>query len=89
MRVSIIIPTRERAFYLRHCLQTVLDIDDDDIEIIVSNTKAKAHDFFFTLIQRRKCASDNFDNFLFVKLSVHVWMVFVLDDIAKSSARVS
>ncbi|OWU77050.1 glycosyltransferase [Phaeobacter sp. 22II1-1F12B] len=37
MRVSIIIPTRERAFYLRHCLQTVLDIDDDDIEIIVSN----------------------------------------------------
>ncbi|TMV13504.1 glycosyltransferase family 2 protein [Arenibacterium halophilum] len=37
MRISIIIPTRERAIYLRHCLRTVLDIEDDGIEIIVSD----------------------------------------------------
>lgn len=37
MRISIIIPTRERALYLRHCLRTVLDIDDDGIEIVVSD----------------------------------------------------
>lgn len=37
MRISIIIPTRERARYLQHSLATVLAIDDDMIEVIVSD----------------------------------------------------
>lgn len=36
-KISIIIPTRERAFYLHYSLQTALAIDDPDIEVIVSN----------------------------------------------------
>lgn len=37
MKISIIIPTRERAFYLGASIQTVLDIQDDDIELIVAD----------------------------------------------------
>ena len=37
MLISIIIPTRERARYLRHSLATALAIPDDNIEIIVSD----------------------------------------------------
>lgn len=37
MLISIIIPTRERARYLRHSLATALAIDDDRLEIIVSD----------------------------------------------------
>ena len=36
-RISIIIPTRERAQYLHYSLQTALAIQDPDIEVIVSN----------------------------------------------------
>lgn len=37
MKISIIIPTRERSQYLRHSLQTALEIDDDQLEIVVSD----------------------------------------------------
>lgn len=37
MKISIVIPTRERSRYLRHSVQTALEIDDDNIEIIVSD----------------------------------------------------
>ncbi len=37
MKISIIIPTRERALYLPYALQTALAIPDPNIEIIVSD----------------------------------------------------
>lgn len=37
MKISIIIPTRERAFYLAASIRTALDIDDPDIEVIVAD----------------------------------------------------
>ncbi|WP_434616918.1 glycosyltransferase family 2 protein [Tabrizicola sp. M-4] len=35
VKISLIIPTRERASLLQHCLKTALAIQDDEIEIIV------------------------------------------------------
>jgi len=37
LKISIIIPTRERSYYLHYALQTALEIDDQNIEIIVSD----------------------------------------------------
>ena len=37
MKISIIIPTRERAMYLGASIRTALDIDDADIEVIVAD----------------------------------------------------
>ncbi len=37
MKISIVIPTRERAQYLKYSLQTALEIDDPNLEIVVSN----------------------------------------------------
>ncbi len=37
MKISIIIPTRERAEYLRFSIQTALDIDDENLEVVVCN----------------------------------------------------
>ncbi len=37
MKISIIIPTRERAMYLGASIRTALDIDDADIELIVAD----------------------------------------------------
>ncbi len=37
MKISVIIPTRERAQYLKYALQTALAIRDEHIEIIVSD----------------------------------------------------
>lgn len=37
MKISIVIPTRERSQYLRHSIKTALQIDDADIEIVVSD----------------------------------------------------
>lgn len=37
MRISIVIPTRERCKYLRQSVRTALEIDDDDLEIVVSD----------------------------------------------------
>jgi hypothetical protein len=39
MKISIIIPSRERGFYLRSSILTVLDIADQDIELIVATTR--------------------------------------------------
>ncbi|MEJ6708905.1 MAG: glycosyltransferase [Amylibacter sp.] len=36
MKISIIIPTRDRAFYLRQSLATATAIVDPNIEILVS-----------------------------------------------------
>lgn len=41
MLISVIIPTRERARYLRHSVQTALGIDDADVEIIVSDNASE------------------------------------------------
>lgn len=37
MKISVIIPTRERAAYLQHSVATALAIPDTEVEIIVSN----------------------------------------------------
>jgi len=37
MKISIIIPTRERAEYMRYSLQTALEIQDANIDIVVCN----------------------------------------------------
>lgn len=37
MKISLVIPTRQRAVYLKSSLQTALDIDDDNLEIVVSD----------------------------------------------------
>ena len=37
MKISIIIPTRERGFYLASSIRTVLEIDDPAIELIVAD----------------------------------------------------
>lgn len=37
MKISVIIPTRERAFYLGASISTVLEIDDPDLELIVAD----------------------------------------------------
>jgi len=37
MKISIIIPTRERAMYLGASIRTALNIEDDNIEVIVSD----------------------------------------------------
>ena len=41
LKISIIIPTRERSYYLHYALQTALEIDDENIEIIVSDNFSK------------------------------------------------
>ena len=43
LRVSIIIPSRDRASYLEHSLKTVTRIDDADIEILVSDNASEDH----------------------------------------------
>ena len=40
MKISIVIPTRERALYLRQSLATALAIDDPDVEIIVTDNES-------------------------------------------------
>ena len=40
MLISIVIPTRDRARYLRHSLATATEISDPDIEIVVSDNAA-------------------------------------------------
>ncbi|MDA8747175.1 glycosyltransferase [Litoreibacter sp.] len=37
MKISIVIPTRERCQYLKHSIRTALEIDDPDVEIVVSD----------------------------------------------------
>ena len=41
MKVSIIIPTRERAQYLNYSIQTALKVKDDDTEIIVCDNASQ------------------------------------------------
>ncbi|MEM6256997.1 MAG: glycosyltransferase family 2 protein [Planctomycetota bacterium] len=40
MKISIVIPTRNRSEFLRYCVQTCLACDDDNIEIIVSDNNS-------------------------------------------------
>ncbi len=41
MKISIIIPTRERPRYLPYALRTALAIEDDDVEIIVNDNASQ------------------------------------------------
>lgn len=41
MKISVIIPTRERAHYLRHSLATALAIPDPDVEVVVSDNNSQ------------------------------------------------
>ncbi|MBA5778533.1 glycosyltransferase [Stappia sp. F7233] len=41
MRISIIVPTRERAHYLSSCLDSCLATDDPDLEIVVSDNASQ------------------------------------------------
>ena len=41
MIISLIIPTRERSNYLKESIQTALRIDDDQVEIIISDNASK------------------------------------------------
>ncbi|MBL4750499.1 MAG: glycosyltransferase family 2 protein [Amylibacter sp.] len=41
MKISIIIPTRERAEYLRYSIQTALEINDDNLEIVICNNASQ------------------------------------------------
>lgn len=43
MKISLVIPTRQRAVYLKSSLQTALDIDDDNLEIVVSDNCSTDH----------------------------------------------
>ena len=43
MLISIIIPTRDRADYLKYSVQTALKIDDIEIEVIVSDNASIDH----------------------------------------------
>ena len=41
MKISIIIPTRERAEYLHYAIQTALEIEDKNLEIIVCDNASQ------------------------------------------------
>lgn len=41
MKISIVIPTRERAEYLKYSLQTALQIEDPNLEVVVSNNASQ------------------------------------------------
>ncbi|QBF29801.1 glycosyltransferase family 2 protein [Thalassococcus sp. S3] len=41
MKISIVIPTRERIAYLPASIQTALDIDDPDIEVVVNDNASQ------------------------------------------------
>ena len=73
LKVSIIIPTCDRSHYLFYSLQTVLEIKDDNIEIIVSdnysgdNTKAIVEKFSdkrlkYICTDKRVSMRENFNN---------------------------
>ena len=73
LKISIIIPTRERSHYLFYALQTALQINDDNIEIIVSdncsfdNTKAIVERFTdkrlkYIRTPKRVSMRENFNN---------------------------
>ncbi|HEX2752639.1 MAG TPA: glycosyltransferase family 2 protein, partial [Alphaproteobacteria bacterium] len=40
LKISIVIPTRNRALYLKHCIETCLSTDDTHIEVIVSDNNS-------------------------------------------------
>lgn len=40
LKISIVIPTRNRAVYLKHCIETCLSTDDPLIEVIVSDNNS-------------------------------------------------
>lgn len=55
MRISLVIPTRERVELLRHCLLAALDVPDPDLEVIVSdnNSRDETSDFLAELSDPR------------------------------------
>ncbi len=41
MKISLVIPTRERAQFFKYCLETAIRVDDEDFEIIVSDNASQ------------------------------------------------
>ena len=41
MKISLVIPTRERASYLAYSIQTALSIEDDEVEIVVCDNASQ------------------------------------------------
>ncbi|MDA9670900.1 glycosyltransferase family 2 protein [Paracoccaceae bacterium] len=89
MKISIIIPTRERAQYLRYSLQTALEIQDKNLEIIVcnnassDNTEAIVKSFSDPRVQYINTGSrismrENFNHAL--KYSSGEYVIFFGDD---------
>ena len=89
MKISIIIPTRERAQYLRFSLQTALGIQDENLEILVcnnascDNTEAVIKSFSDPRIRyvntgSRVSMRENFNNAL--KHSSGEYVIFFGDD---------
>ena len=83
MKISIIIPTRERAQYLYYALQTALEIKDENIEIIVSdnfsddNTKEIVNSFSdnrikYTNTGQRVSMRENFNHGLLTSIGEYV-----------------
>lgn len=89
MRISIVIPTRERGSYLSSCLDSCLAINDQDVEIVVSdnasadNTReivqSKADSrIVYTNTGRRVSMRTNFENGL--NASTGDYVIFMGDD---------
>lgn len=89
MRISIVIPTRERGSYLSSCLDSCLAVDERDIEIVVSdnastdNTReiveSKADPrIVYTNTGRRVSMRANFENGL--NASTGEYVIFIGDD---------
>ena len=90
MKLSIVIPTRERLEYLQESIKTVLAIKDDDIEIIVSDNASEDSTakilseiddirFKYTNTGKRVSMRANFENGLNVSTGDYI-MFFVDDD---------
>lgn len=89
MKISLIIPTRERATYLKESLKTALAIDDKNVEIVVSdnasldNTKDVVEEFSDARLKyfrsnERVSMRANFENGL--RKSTGDYVSFIGDD---------
>ena len=89
MKLSIVIPTRERLEYLQESIKTALAIKDDDIEIIVSDNASEDSTakilseiddirFKYTNTGKRVSMRANFENGL--NVSTGDYIMFFGDD---------
>jgi hypothetical protein len=87
--LSILIPTKNRAYYLRYAIQSAINIDSDDIEIIVSENHGSdngwqvANSFLDPRLKvlRPKMPLPMHENFeLLLKEASGRWITFIGDD---------